>query len=64
MPDSAAVPEADRRLDFHPAMGEQWEITRSTADTSGEVFEATVGSILGCRGLPLMCIRVARRAWR
>ena len=23
-------------------MGERWEITRSTADTSGEVFEATV----------------------
>ena len=31
----------DRRLDFRPGMGMWWEITRSTADTSGELFEAT-----------------------
>jgi mannose-6-phosphate isomerase-like protein (cupin superfamily) len=31
----------DRRLDFHPAMPMRWEITRSTADTSGALFEAT-----------------------
>ncbi len=31
----------DRRLDFHPGMGMRWEITRSTADTAGELFEAT-----------------------
>lgn len=32
---------ADRLLDFHPAMGMRWEITRSTEDTGGEVFEST-----------------------
>jgi quercetin dioxygenase-like cupin family protein len=32
---------ADRELDFHPAMGMRWEITRSTGDTSGAVFEST-----------------------
>lgn len=42
MPDSAAATGAERQLDFHPAMGERWEITRSTEDTSGEVFEATI----------------------
>jgi len=31
----------DRRLDFRPGMGMWWEITRSTVDTSGELFEAT-----------------------
>jgi mannose-6-phosphate isomerase-like protein (cupin superfamily) len=31
----------DRRLDFRPGMGMWWEITRSTEDTSGELFEAT-----------------------
>ena len=30
-----------RRLDFRPGLGMRWEITRSTADTSGELFEAT-----------------------
>lgn len=30
----------DRQLDFHPAMGMRWEITRSTEDTGGEVFES------------------------
>ena len=34
--------EADRDLDFHPAMGERWEITQSTEDTSGELFCSTV----------------------
>jgi len=33
--------ETDRQLDFHPAMGMRWEITRSTEDTSGELFEHT-----------------------
>jgi mannose-6-phosphate isomerase-like protein (cupin superfamily) len=32
---------ADRQLDFHPAMGMRWEITRSSEDTSGELFEST-----------------------
>jgi quercetin dioxygenase-like cupin family protein len=31
----------DRRLDFHPGMEMWWEITRSAADTGGELFEAT-----------------------
>jgi mannose-6-phosphate isomerase-like protein (cupin superfamily) len=31
----------DRQLDFHPGMEMRWEITRSTEDTSGELFEAT-----------------------
>lgn len=31
----------DRRLDFRPGMGMWWEVTRSTDDTSGELFEAT-----------------------
>src|SRR5215208_673484 len=30
-----------RRLDFRPGMGMWWEVTRSTEDTSGELFEAT-----------------------
>src|SRR5215207_3210412 len=32
---------AARQLDFHPAMGMRWEITRSTEETAGEVFEST-----------------------
>jgi mannose-6-phosphate isomerase-like protein (cupin superfamily) len=31
----------DRQLDFHPGMEMRWEITRTTADTAGERFEAT-----------------------
>ena len=37
----AATPgNGDRQFDFHPAMEMRWEITRSTADTAGELFEA------------------------
>ena len=36
-----APPGGDRELDFHPGMEMRWEITRSTADTAGELFEAT-----------------------
>jgi quercetin dioxygenase-like cupin family protein len=32
---------ADRQLDFHPGMDMRWEITRSTEESSGEVFEST-----------------------
>jgi quercetin dioxygenase-like cupin family protein len=32
---------ADRQLDFHPAIGMLWEITRSTEDAGGEAFEST-----------------------
>jgi quercetin dioxygenase-like cupin family protein len=31
----------ERELDFHPGMGMRWEITRTTEDSSGEVFEST-----------------------
>jgi mannose-6-phosphate isomerase-like protein (cupin superfamily) len=34
--------EAERELDFHPVFGERWEITQSTEDTSGELFESTL----------------------
>jgi mannose-6-phosphate isomerase-like protein (cupin superfamily) len=38
----ATAPAGDqRRLDFHPGMEMRWEITRTTADTAGELFEAT-----------------------
>jgi mannose-6-phosphate isomerase-like protein (cupin superfamily) len=36
-----AASGADRQLDFHPGMGMRWEITRSTEETSGELFEST-----------------------
>lgn len=35
------MPDDERNLDFHPGMGMRWEITRSTADTGGDLFEAT-----------------------
>jgi hypothetical protein len=31
---------AGRQLDFHPGMAMRWEVTRSTDDSSGEVFES------------------------
>jgi mannose-6-phosphate isomerase-like protein (cupin superfamily) len=38
----AATPASgDRQLDFHPGMEMRWEITRSAADTGGELLEAT-----------------------
>lgn len=37
-----AFGEAGRELDFHPAFGERWEITKSTEDTAGELFESTL----------------------
>ena len=38
---SLAKPGDDnRQLDFHPGMGLRWEITRSTEDTAGELFES------------------------
>jgi mannose-6-phosphate isomerase-like protein (cupin superfamily) len=36
-----ATPAGDRRLDFRPGMDMRWEITRSSSDTAGELFEAT-----------------------
>jgi quercetin dioxygenase-like cupin family protein len=41
MGESGEGSPGDRQLDFHPGMEMRWEITRSTADTSGELFEAT-----------------------
>lgn len=38
---AGAPVSSDRQLDFHPGMEMRWEITRSTADTAGELFEAT-----------------------
>jgi quercetin dioxygenase-like cupin family protein len=35
-----ASAHSDRLLDFHPAMGMRWEITRGTENTGGEVFES------------------------
>ncbi|HEX6388756.1 MAG TPA: cupin domain-containing protein [Solirubrobacteraceae bacterium] len=31
---------AGREIDFHPGMGMRWEITHSSAETSGEMFRA------------------------
>lgn len=45
--------EESRQLDFHPGMGMRWEITRSTADTSGELFEATNWVDAGMPGPPV-----------
>ena len=39
--ESEAAADADRQLDFHPGMAMRWEITRSTEDSSGELFEST-----------------------
>jgi mannose-6-phosphate isomerase-like protein (cupin superfamily) len=40
-PPPGASDGGERRLDFRPGMGMWWKITRSTEDTSGELFEAT-----------------------
>ena len=37
--DASRVVESDRVLDFAPGMAMRWEITRSTADTGGELLE-------------------------
>ena len=39
--ESTGAPSGDRQLDFHPGLQMRWEITRSAADTAGELFEAT-----------------------
>jgi mannose-6-phosphate isomerase-like protein (cupin superfamily) len=50
----AASPAGDdRQLDFHPGMEMRWEITRSTADTAGERFEATNWIGPGMAGPPV-----------
>jgi mannose-6-phosphate isomerase-like protein (cupin superfamily) len=37
----AAPRSGERELDFRPGMDMTWKITRRTADTGGELFEAT-----------------------
>lgn len=39
---TGALGEAGRELDFQPFIGERWEVTKSTDDTAGELFEATI----------------------
>lgn len=39
VPTDAPPTDADRLLDFRPGMNMRWEITRSTADTGGELLE-------------------------
>jgi mannose-6-phosphate isomerase-like protein (cupin superfamily) len=43
------MPDDDRQWDFSPGMAMRWEITRNTADSGGELFEATnwVGPRMG-----------------
>ena len=43
----------DRQLDFHPGMPMRWEVTRSTIETGGELFEATNWIDGGMTGPPL-----------
>jgi mannose-6-phosphate isomerase-like protein (cupin superfamily) len=50
---SVAESGADLQLDFHPGMGMRWEITRSTEDTSGELFESTNWLDPGMPGPPV-----------
>ncbi len=40
-PSESGAGSSERQLDFRPGMDMWWEITRSTADTRGELFEAT-----------------------
>lgn len=49
----AGSPRGDRELDFHPGMEMRWQITRSTADTGGELFEATNWLDPGMAGPPV-----------
>jgi mannose-6-phosphate isomerase-like protein (cupin superfamily) len=50
--DSARA-NAGRQLDFRPGMDMQWEVTRTTADTAGELFEATNWVAAGMGGPPV-----------
>jgi mannose-6-phosphate isomerase-like protein (cupin superfamily) len=52
VPDESST-AGHRHLDFRPALGMSWEITRSTADTSGELFEATNWVEPGMPGPPI-----------
>jgi len=52
--ETAATPAGgDRELDFNPGMEMRWEITRSGADTAGELFEATNWIGPGMAGPPV-----------
>ena len=50
---NVAPPGGDRELDFHPGMPMRWEITRSSADTGGELFEASNWVDPGMAGPPV-----------
>jgi hypothetical protein len=52
----------DRHLDFHPGMGMRWEITRSTQDTAGDLFEATNWLDPHMPGPPVHVHRAPRKA--
>jgi mannose-6-phosphate isomerase-like protein (cupin superfamily) len=54
---------AGRQLDFHPGMDMRWEITRSTADTAGELFEATNWLGPGMAGPPVHVHPTARESY-
>src|SRR6202035_2190492 len=49
----AAPAAGDRELDFHPGMEMRWVITRCTAETGGELFEATNWLDAGMAGPPV-----------
>ena len=53
--------DRDRILDFTP-IGMWWEITKSTADTGGEFFEAINVVNPGFEGPPLHVIQRRRKA--
>ena len=56
----------ERQLDFHPGIPMRWEITRTTTDTNGELFEAinwldahsATRPVGPSFALPWICIRV------
>jgi mannose-6-phosphate isomerase-like protein (cupin superfamily) len=50
---ASTTANGDRQLDFHPGMPMRWEITRSTTDTRGELFEATNWIDPGMTGPPV-----------
>jgi hypothetical protein len=49
----AAAGSRERQLDFHHGMAMRWEITRTTADTGEELFEATNWVDAGFAGPPV-----------
>jgi quercetin dioxygenase-like cupin family protein len=52
-PPAVQAAVADRMLDFQPGMTMRWEITRSTADTGGELLETVNWVGPGAAGPPV-----------